>query len=155
MTMKTKLVAGAAMVVALAAGSATVALSSPEGTAAIKARQESMEGIKDAMGALAAIAKGEAPFDAQVVEKNAGIIAKNLSDAASHFPKGSEAGDVETWALPEIWSDGSDFQERMETAVVEAEGLQSVTAETEFRPALGKLGTSCKNCHQMYRRPHN
>jgi cytochrome c556 len=153
MTMKTKLVVAGAAVVALAAGTTTVALSSPEGTAAIKARQASMEAIGDAMGALGDIAKGKAPFDAQVVEKNAGIIAKNLSEAATHFPKGSDEGDVKTRALPEIWSDGSDFQERLETAVTEAEGLQSVTEETGFRPALGKLGTSCKNCHQMYRRP--
>jgi cytochrome c556 len=28
-----------------------------------------------------------------------------------------------------------------------------VTEESAFRPALGKLGNSCKECHQTYRRP--
>ena len=68
MTRKTKLVVAATAVAALAVGTATVALSCPEGDAAIKARQESMDGIKDAMGALAAMAKGEAPFDPASVE---------------------------------------------------------------------------------------
>jgi cytochrome c556 len=155
MTMNTKLVLAGAALVALAVGTATVALSSPESTAAIKARQESMEGIGDAMGALAAIAKGEAPFDAAVVKEKAGVIATNLKEASAHFPEGSAEGDVETRALPEIWSEGSDFQERIETAQTEAKTLQAVSEEPAFRPALGKLGNSCKNCHQMYRRPEH
>jgi cytochrome c556 len=152
---KSKLIVAGIAVAALAVGAASVAVSSPEGTAAIKARQESMEENKDAMGALAAIAKGEAPFDTAVVKEQAGIIEKNLKEAANHFPEGSAEGDVETWALGEIWSEGSDFQERMETAEAEAGALQSVTDEAAFRPALGQLGNSCKNCHQMYRRPNH
>ena len=34
-----------------------------------------------------------------------------------------------------------------------AEALKAVTEEAAFRPALGKLGNSCKSCHQDYRRP--
>ena len=155
MITKSKLVLAGVGIVALALGTASVAVSSPEGTAAIKARQESMEAVRDAMGALADIAKGEAPFDAAVVEKTAGAIAGNLEEASDHFTEGSAEGDVETWALAEIWAEGSDFQERMKTARAEAEALRAVTDEAAFRPAFGQLGTSCKNCHQMYRRPKN
>jgi cytochrome c556 len=152
---QSKLVVAGIAVAALAVGTASVAVSSPEGTAAIKARQEAMEAVKDGMGALAAIAKGEAPFDAAVVEKNAGLIAENLKEASGHFPEGSAEGDVETRALPGIWSDGSDFQEKMDAAHAQAEALQSVTDEAAFRPALGQLGNSCKDCHQTYRRSGN
>jgi cytochrome c556 len=148
-----KLAVAVATVSGLAIGAASVAVSSPEGTAAITARHDAMEAIGDAMGSLAAIAKGEAPFDAAVVDKSAGTIAENLQKAATLFPEGSEKGDVETWAKAEIWSNYPDFELMMETARVDAEALQSVTEEAAFRPALGKLGSSCKNCHEMYRRP--
>jgi cytochrome c556 len=153
LTRNTKLVMAAAAVSALAVGSATVAMSSPEGTKAIEARHEAMEHIGDAMGSLAAIAKKEAPFDAAVVSKNAGAIAENLEKASSLFPEGSEKGDVETWAKPEIWANYSDFEMKMETAKVDARALADVTEEAAFGPALGKLGNSCKSCHQDYRRP--
>lgn len=149
-----KFILAAAAVAVLAIGAASLATSSPEGTAAIEARHEAMEGVGDAMmGPLAAIAKGEAPFDAAVVEKNAGIIAENLKKAATLFPEGSDKGDVETWAKAEIWSNSADFELKMQTARSQAEALQGVTEEAAFRPALGKLGSSCKSCHQDYRRP--
>jgi cytochrome c556 len=119
----------------------------------IKDRHQAMEDVGDAMKKLGAIAKKEAPFDAGVVEKNAGIIAEALKKAADLFPEGSDKGDVETWAKPEIWSDRADFEEKLETAEAEAVALQSVTLETAFGPALGKLGNACKACHKMYRRP--
>ena len=153
MTRNTKLVVAAAAVSALAIGTATVATSSPEGTKAIQARHEAMEHVGDAMGALAAIAKREAPFDAAVVAKNAGAIAENLEKASTLFPEGSDKGDVETWAKAEIWANYSDFELKMETAQVEATALANVTGEAAFGPALGKLGNSCKSCHQDYRRP--
>jgi cytochrome c556 len=148
-----KVVVAAAAVAVLAIGVASVATSSPEGTAAIKARHEAMEAVGDAMGPLGAIAKGEAPFDAAVVEKNAGIITENLKKAATLFPDGSDKGDVETWAKAEVWSSSADFELKMQTARAQAEALQAVTEEAAFRPALGKLGSSCKSCHQDYRRP--
>ena len=148
-----KLVVAVAAVAVLAIGAASVATSSPEGTAAIKARHEAMESVGDAMGPLAAIAKGEAPFDAAVVEKNGGAIAEGMKKAAALFPEGSDKGDAETWAKKEIWTNFADFELKMQTARAQAEALQAVTEETAFRPALGKLGSSCKSCHQDYRRP--
>ena len=148
-----KLALAAAAVVVLAIGAASVATSSPEGTAAIKARHEAMESIGSAMGPLAAIAKGEAPFDAAVVEKNAGTIAENLKESGAHFPEGSDEGDAETWAKKEIWDNFADFELKMQTARAQAEALGAVTEEAAYRPALGKLGNSCKSCHQDYRRP--
>ena len=76
-----------------------------------------------------------------------------LKKAAALFPKGSDKGDVETWAMPDIWSDLADFEEKFRAAEAEAIALQSVNVESAFLPALGKLGNSCKACHQSYRRP--
>jgi len=138
-----------ALVAALAAGTASMADSS---TDAIRDRQQTMKHVGGAMQNLAAIAKKEAPFDSEVVKKNAGAIAEALKKATELFPEGSDKGDVETWAQPEIWSDRADFEKKLETAEAAAVALQSVTVESAFPPALGKLGNACKACHQTYRR---
>jgi cytochrome c556 len=140
----------AALVAALAVAGASLAASS---MGVIEDRQQAMEDIGGAMKELGAIAKKEAPFDAGVVEKNAGIVAEALMKSADLFPEGSDKGDTETWAKAEIWSDYSDFQAKLETAQAEAVALKSVAVETEFGPALGKLGNACKGCHKVYRRP--
>lgn len=129
------------------------AVSGASGTDAIKARQDAMKNVGNAMKALAAIAKGEAPFDAAVVGKNAGTIADRLDKVATLFPDGSQQGDVETWAKPEIWSDHADFDKTREAARAAALALQAVTDEAAYRPALGRLGGNCKSCHDTYRRP--
>jgi cytochrome c556 len=139
-----------ALAVALVAGTASIAISS---TDAIRDRQQAMKDVGGAMQNLAAIVKKEAPFDAAVVKDNAGAIAEALERAAGLFPEGSDKGDVETWAMAEIWSDRADFDEKFQAAKAEAVALQSVAVESAFPPALGKLGDTCKGCHQTYRRP--
>jgi cytochrome c556 len=140
----------ATLVGALAVGTASMAGSS---TDAIKDRQQAMKDVGGAMQNLAAIARKEAPFDAGVVKNNAGTIAEALKKSADLFPEGSDKGDLETWAMPEIWSKRADFDQKFETAEAEAVALQSVSTESAFPPALGKLGNACKTCHQTYRRP--
>jgi cytochrome c556 len=112
-----------------------------------------MKDVGGAMQNLAAIVKKQATFDAEVVRANAGTIAEALKKAAGLFPEGSDAGDVETWAQPEVWSDLADFEKKFEAAEAAAVALQSVSIEDAFPAALGELGNTCKACHQTYRRP--
>lgn len=114
-------------------------------------RHMAMESIGDAMKPLAAIAKGEAPFDAAVVKSNATTIADNLKKAHGLFPAGSGGG--ESRAKPEIWTDAAGFDKSMKDAHEAAVALQSVTDEAAFKPALGALGGNCKSCHDKYRLP--
>ena len=141
----------------LAAAVVTVAWSvasrAASGTEAIKARHEAMETIGDTLKILGAMAKKDTPFDAAVVKKSAQTIEEHLKKAETLFPPGSDKGDVETLAKPEIWSEPEMFGETMKKAQAAAVALQSVSEEAAFRPALGQLGTNCKNCHDMYRRP--
>ena len=150
MTRNAKHALATALIAALAVAGASVATSSMD---VIKGRQQAMEDVGDAMKKLGAIAKKEAPFDSGVVKSNAGTIADALKKAGTLFPEGSDKGDVETWAMPDIWSDLADFEEKLRTAEAEAIAIQSVNAESAFLPALGKLGNACKACHQTYRRP--
>jgi cytochrome c556 len=147
---KTEHALAAAVVAVITLGTLAVAASSTE---TIKERQAAMESIGDALGSLAAIAKGEAPFDAEVVQNKAATIGDHLQMASSLFPEGSHEGDVETWAKPEIWSNHADFVQKLEAAQAAAKSLKSVREEAAFRPAFGTLGNACKSCHQTYRRP--
>jgi cytochrome c556 len=139
---------GVAVVVAIAAVAATA-------TEAITQRQKAMEGVRDGMMSLGAIAKKEQPFDAAVVQTAAAKIAEHLEQAAGLFPEGSDTGEVQTWAKPEIWTDRARFDEIFASSHQAAVDLQSVTEAEAFLPALGKLGNSCKSCHDSYRLPKN
>ena len=139
-----------AIAVAVVVSISAAAMTSTE---AIKERQKAMGGVGEGMGALAAIAKQEQPFDAEVVQASAAKIAGHLEESVAFFPEGSDTGEVETWAKPEIWSDRSSFDEIMTRTHQAAVELQSVTEVSAFRPALGKLGNGCKSCHDLYRIP--
>jgi len=143
------------MFIALAAVAAVVSIAgaTATGTTAIKERHEAMEDIGQAMKALAAIAKKEAPFDAGVVKASAETIANLLEKAADLFPDGSDKGDVETWAKAEIWTDRENFNKDLQSAHAAAVEMQSVTDEAAFGAALGAVGNGCKTCHDKYRRP--
>lgn len=132
---------------------AAISATAMTGTEAIELRQEAMEGVKEAMGTLGAIAKKEQPFDAEVVQASAASIAEHLGQAAQLFPEGSDQGEVQTWAKPEIWTDREHFAESLEGARQAAVELESVTDAEAFLPALGKLGNGCKGCHDLYRLP--
>jgi len=120
---------------------------------AILERQVAMKQVGKAMGGLAAIAKKEAPFDAEVVNKHASAIAGHLKKSAALFPEGSQSGEAETWAKAEIWTDRETFDKGMQSAVEAAVALSQVTEAEAFGPALGKLGNGCKGCHSTFRRP--
>ncbi len=118
-------------------------------TGPAKERHEAMEQVNDAMKVLGAMAKGQRKFDPAVVRAEAGTIEERLEKAATLFPPGSDQG--ETHARPEIWSDRAGFDKGMKDGQQAAHALQSVTEEAAFRPALGALGKSCKECHDKYR----
>jgi cytochrome c556 len=142
-----------ALVAMVSIGLAPLAVSSEDTTKTIKERQEAMESVRDSMMALAAIAKKQQPFDAEVVKQNAANMAKQLKHAEGLFPAGTDKGDAETWAKAEIWSQPDAFAKLMQQTHEAAKEMEKVTDESAFGPALGKIGNGCKNCHDMYRRP--
>jgi len=132
---------------------AVIAVTGAAFAAPIDDRQAAMKNVGKAMGALAAIAKKEAPFDASVVNTNATTLADNVKTAKGHFPEGSATGDKETWAKAEIWQNKADFDAKADQAVAAAMAMAAVTDEADFGTALGTLGGACKACHTDYRRP--
>jgi len=140
-----KLVPALAVIAALGA---TVASAGP-----IEDRQAAMKQNGKAVGALAAILKGEAPYDAAVVKTNADIIREDFVKAFANFPAGSEKGPPETYAKAEIWSDPEGFKAAQDAALKAVDALAATTDEAGFKTAMGGLGESCKGCHTKFRRP--
>jgi cytochrome c556 len=122
----------------------------------IKARQTEMKANGKAIGAMVAIMKGEAPYDAAVVK--ASLDAMDAAEAAAGEAKAWDASSqtgatVETWAKPEIWAEGSKIGEKYNAWVDARKALAATKDEAGFKAAFPALGASCQGCHEAFRRP--
>lgn len=140
-----KLVPAIAVIAALGT---TLAFAGP-----IEDRQAGMKQVGKAMGGFAAIAKGEAPYDAAVVKTNADSMLEGFKAAFANFTAGSENGPPETYAKAEIWSDPEGFKAAEDAALKAVEAMAATSDEAGFKTALAGLGDACKGCHSKYRRP--
>ncbi|WP_332683076.1 c-type cytochrome [Bosea sp. (in: a-proteobacteria)] len=126
--------------------SAVVAQSNP-----IAERKEAMKGVGAATRQAAAIAKGEAPFDAakvQAVFKTYGEAAKKVPTL---FPESSRSGG-ETTAAAKIWEDHAGFKAAF--AKFDADVTKASATATDlasFRTAFGDVTKNCGACHETYR----
>ena len=127
---------------------ATAAFADP-----ISDRRALMKAHGKAMGTLAPMVKGEAPFDANValaaleqLNKTAGQL-----DIAVLWPEGSGVG--ETKSSPKIWEDPAGFQAAVDK--FKADASAAVAAAPQDVTALGEqlkaLGANCGTCHQAFR----
>jgi cytochrome c556 len=136
-------------VAALLAGlCAAVAFAGP-----IEDRQQLMKMNGKSMGALAAILKGEAAYDAATVKQNAETIAADIEKFATFLPEDSKEGPPETYAKPEIWSDMEGFKAAAGDAIKAAQAVAATADEAAFKAAMPALGEACGGCHKKYRRP--
>lgn len=144
--MKAQLLVIAAILSGIAMQSAT-AEQEPQET-----RQNLMKDIGKSVGALGAIAKGEKPYDADVVRTAVTTINSNIKLFPDQFPEGSETG-METEARPEIWKNKQDFQakaDKLQTA--SASLLAEMPADQAgVQKAVQGLGPVCGDCHENYR----
>src|SRR5262245_6576539 len=119
----------------------------------IEDRQQLMKMNGKSIGALAAMMKGEAPYDAAAVKKNAETIAEDLEKFPTLLPEDSKEGPPETYAKPEIWTDMEGFKAAADTAYKAAEAVAATTDEAGFKAAMPALGEACGGCHKKFRRP--
>ena len=121
---------------------------------AVSDRIAAMKQVGDSMKAIAAMAKGEAAFDAAVVKTNADKMASQFETAKGLFPPGSETGEKPSRSKAEIWTDKDGFLKLLDDSIVAANAVAAVSEESALRPALGALGNnSCKACHEKFRKP--
>lgn len=133
---------------ALSALSATAAFSDP-----IEDREAIMKAMGKAVGSVAPIAKGEAPFDAAAVAAAFAAINENAAkiDVATLFPAGSNTG--ESTASPKIWEDAAGFQAAVDKLKADAAAAAAAnSADLEaFQAQFGAVTKNCGACHETYR----
>ncbi|WP_377295334.1 c-type cytochrome [Rhizobium sp. SG2393] len=146
MKFKTALVALALTGLGSAIGLSTVvAADSP-----VEIREGLMKKAGGAMGALAGIAKGDKPYDAEVVKTSLTTLSAVGKDFPNHFPEGSEAGSE---ASPAIWKNMDDFKAKAAKLSSDADALlaQLPADQAGVKAAVGTLGANCGSCHEVYR----
>ncbi|MCE8545706.1 cytochrome c [Ruegeria pomeroyi] len=137
--------------VALFAASAALAHSGVSNPA-VKARMHAMMQIADNTKILGAMAKGESPFDADEARAAAAAIAAHAASVPTLFM--AEEHDPKSEALPAIWQDFDTFGQRSEAlTLAAAEAAAAIETEADLKPALARIGGTCKSCHQDFRKP--
>ncbi|MEY8880882.1 cytochrome c [Donghicola sp. XS_ASV15] len=121
-----------------------------------KARRAFFTLIGYEMGTVGAMAQGKMDYDAEAASAAAAdMVALTKYTMSDLFAPGTSSDDVpgETRALPAIWEDMSGFQAAGEDFTAALMELNAVAGDglDALRPAVGKLGGTCKACHDEYR----
>ena len=118
---------------------------------AIKYRQSAFALMGAHMGRLAAVVKGEVPYNKEDVARNAAIISTLSSLPWQAFGPGTEGGKAE----PAIWKESAKFKtasDRMQTAVAELNTAAQSGNPENLKKALGATSQTCKACHDDFRK---
>lgn len=113
----------------------------------IQARQDIMKNYSDAMGIIGGMVKAPDTFDAALLQEQTSYLAEASKEPWVHFGNQDSMGN----ATEAVWTDNATF-------VAESEKFQQVTAQlntvaqtatavSDFQPAFGDVGASCKSCH--------
>jgi cytochrome c556 len=138
-----------ATVLAVGAGFAFAQFQKPED--AIKYRQSAFTVMANSFGKIAAVVKGEAPYNKDEVAKNAAIVATLSSLPWQAFGPGTEGGK----AQPAVWSDNAKFKaaaDKMQVAVANLNTAAQSGDLESIKKAFGAAGQTCKGCHDDFKK---
>jgi cytochrome c556 len=123
---------------------------------AVKYRQSAFALMGAHMGRLAAVVKGETPYNKDDVVRNAAIISMLSGMPWQAFTSGTESGKTPGKnALPNIWTDGAKFKsasEKMQAAVADLNSAAQSGNPENLKKALGAASQTCKVCHDDFRK---
>ena len=144
---------GAAAVVALALGAlAGAALAQVKPELLVKQRQSVMTLQGKYFGPLAAMAQGKAPYNADIVKRNAAFLDNLTRMPWDTFDPSTK--DVKSNALPAIWEQPDKFKEAASRLENEAQKLYQVSQsgdENAVKAQIGAVGKACGGCHESFR----
>jgi cytochrome c556 len=136
--------------VMLAAGALVLAATAAQSDA-IAARKALMKANGEQAKVGAAIAKGEAPFDAAKVQTIFATFVNAADKAPALFPDNSKTGG-KTEALPAIWRNKVDFEARLAKFGADAKAAQDEVKDLATFKAVwsGLIRKNCTGCHEKY-----
>jgi cytochrome c556 len=118
----------------------------------VKQRQAAMTLQGKYFGPMFGMAQGKVPYNAGVVQRNAGFLealSKMPWDGFDPNTKGEKSA-----ALPAIWEKPAEFKQAAERFESEAAKLASVTKsgdEAAVKAQIGAVGKACGGCHDNFR----
>lgn len=145
---------GMAVVVALALGvAAGAALAQAKPEQLVKQRQSVMTLQGKYFGPMAAMAQGKAPYNADIVRRNAAFL-DNLTRMPWDTFDPSTKDVKPSGALPAIWEQPDKFKEAGSRLENEAHKLYEVSRsgdEAAVKAQIGAVGKACGGCHESFR----
>jgi len=141
----------------LAAGLAVVvmsgeALAQAKPEVLVKQRQAAMTLQGKYFGPMAGMMQGRVPYDAKIVQRNAGFL-----DNLSRMPWDGFADstkDAKSAALPAIWAEPAKWGEAADRLQNETSKLYAVSRsgdEAAVKAQIGAVGKACGGCHESFR----
>ena len=148
-------IVAAALALAVFTGSG-VANAQQDHSGAVKARIAYMQLNGFFMGQLAAVAKGQVPYDAaQATGLAKSLLALSNMDAGAMWPPGSDnqALPGKTRAKPELWTTFPAVMEKANAlnTALEAMVVAAGTDLASLQGAFGAVGAGCGGCHRSFR----
>jgi cytochrome c556 len=141
-----------AVAAALGAGASFQAAAQPKPDQLVKQRQSAMALIGWYFGPIGAMMRGDRPFDAAIVRRNAEYLEVLSKLPGEGFHPSTK--DEKTRARPEVWSDKPKFDKALENMQVEMAKFRQVAASGDqgaIKAQFGAVGKSCANCHDDFR----
>ncbi len=124
----------------------------------ISQRQEAMKGLGGAMRTLTPMVRAEAAWDQAAAAKAAEALAGTGKVIPQVFPQGSGPEAGKTSALPVIWQQWGDFQEKSKALAEEGGKLLELAKANDqngFKAQFAIVGKTCGGCHETYRQKQN
>lgn len=121
----------------------------------VKERMELMEGLGDAMKAIAGMMKEPATYESAALARHAQTIEMHGGDALTAlFP--ADSADPPSEARAEIWTDWKRFRGLADDLKTEAGRLAAIAAEApaptpELVGAFRATASTCGACHEAFR----
>ena len=141
-----------AVAAALGAGASFQAAAQPKPEQYVKERQSAMTLIGWYFGPIGAMMRGDRPFDAAIVNRNAEYLEVLSKMPSEGFHPSTK--DEKTRARAEVWSDKPKFDKAMENMQAELAKFRQVAAAGDqgaIKTQFGAVGKSCANCHDDFR----
>lgn len=150
--MNSKLVA-AGLALALGVGFTIDAVAQGKPDTMVKQRQAAMTLFGKYWGPLGGMAQGKAPYNANLVARNAGyleVLSKMPWDGFDAGTKGAKSR-----ALPAVWDDAAGFktaQEKLQTEMAKLASVAKGGDEAAIKAQLKAASTTCGGCHKNFRK---
>lgn len=123
---------------------------------AVENRKAAFTLIGNSFRYFGAVVKGAAPYNEAEATKRAARIVFLASFPGEYFPEGSNVGEPESKAKPDVWSDHADFDKKLKDFQAHAGNLVEVNAKEKaatdaFKSAVAAIAQDCKGCHDTYK----